>query len=142
MRRSESFSMPTRFVFRWAVAILLLSAVSRVLAAAPLSEPPPARISTMLVFGEDPCPRSSDDEIVVCARQPESERYRIPKPFRGKKAKAAEQSWIETARSLDFVSRIGTPDSCSPVGSGGQTGCFRRFQELARTERNQPNDQR
>ena len=55
-------------------------------AAAPgLSEPPPPRVSTLVVYGNDPCPRSKDDEIVVCARQPESERYRIPRELRKKK---------------------------------------------------------
>lgn len=104
-------------------------------AATDLHDPPPARVSAMVVFGDDPCPNSKDDEIIVCARQPESERYRIPKELRKKKAEPAAQSWVARARTLDMVSRLGTPDSCSPQGSGGQTGCFRQFQELARQER-------
>lgn len=103
--------------------------------AADPGEPPPPRVSTLVVYGNDPCPGSKDDEIVVCARQPENERYRIPKELRKKKGEEATQSWVARARTLDMVSRQGIPNSCSPNGSGGQTGCFRQFQELARAER-------
>ena len=87
-----------------------------------------SRMSTLVVYGNDPCPRSSDSEIVVCARQPESERYRIPKQFRGRRYDAARDgSWAGTAMMLEQVSREGIVNSCSPVGTGGQTGCFQKF---------------
>jgi hypothetical protein len=96
--------------------------------AAPAPKTPATKISTLVVFGNDPCPRSSDDEVVVCARQPESERYRIPKQFRGKRYNAARDgSWAGTARVLEYVSSRGLPGSCSFVGTAGQTGCFNRF---------------
>ena len=116
----------------------LLLAAAPVLAApeTTLAEPPPPQISTLVVYGDDPCPRSRDDEIIVCARQPESDRYRIPKELRKKrKAEVDGQSWVERARTLDMVSRNGRPNSCSPHGSGGQTGCMRQFLEAARLER-------
>lgn len=97
---------------------------------------PPTRISTLLVYGNDPCPRSSGDEVVVCARQPEGERYRIPKPLRAKPLnEARDGSWAGTAKVLEFVSRQGLPDSCSPIGTYGQSGCFRRFLEANRIDR-------
>lgn len=107
------------------------------LAAQPAEAPPSAagatRISTLVVYGKDACPRSSGDEIVVCARQPESERYRIPKPLRTPAYNAARDgSWAGTAKVLEFVSRQGLPDSCSPNGSFGQSGCFRQFLEANR----------
>ena len=112
----------------------LLIAAASVPAVAP--EVPPAQISTLVVFGNDPCPRSKDDEIVVCARQPESERYRIPKALRDKRKKEApEQSWVARARTMDVVSNQGLPNSCSPIGSNGQTGCFRQFQDFMRSQR-------
>lgn len=117
---------------------LALLVAAPALAAAPqsLAEPPPPRLATLVVYGSDPCPRSSDDEIIVCARQPESERYRIPKELRNKrKTDAPAQSWVERARTLDMVSKRGLPNSCSPNGSGGQTGCMRQFLEAARAER-------
>ncbi|KKC27373.1 hypothetical protein [Sphingomonas sp. SRS2] len=120
--------------------------VPMLLAAAPLSaapetpalpgEAPPPRVSTLVVYGDDPCPRSKDDEIIVCARQPESDRFRIPKQFRKKKTEdGSGQSWTERTRTLDMVSKKGLPNSCSPHGSGGQTGCMRQFLEAARAER-------
>ena len=123
-------------------SLFLLAALSSPVIAAPeaaLQAAPgpssPERISTLVVYGNDPCPRSKDDEIVVCARQPENERYRIPKALRGKKKEEVAQSWLARAETLDMVSRKGTPDSCSPIGTGGQTGCFRQFLDRARAER-------
>jgi hypothetical protein len=111
--------------------IVLFAAALALTAAQPaFAAPPPVgeRIATLVVFGNDPCPRSTDDEVVVCARQPESERYRIPKQFRGKKYnEARDGSWAGTAKMLEYVSRQGLPGSCNPTGSYGQTGCFRKF---------------
>ncbi|WP_167072578.1 hypothetical protein [Sphingomonas vulcanisoli] len=91
---------------------------------------PPERFETLLVFGNDPCPRSKADEIVVCARHPESERYRIPKSLRAKPYNAARDgSWAGTARVLEMVSKQGIPNSCSPQGTYGQSGCFQKFLE-------------
>lgn len=100
-------------------------------AAAEVTEgTPPTRISTLVVYGNDPCPRSADDEIVVCARQPESERYRIPKKLRAEPYNAARDgSWAGTAKVLEYVNRQGIPNSCNPIGSYGQSGCFQRFLE-------------
>ncbi|SFR96030.1 hypothetical protein [Sphingomonas jatrophae] len=117
----------------------MLLPVLLLLAAAEPEVPvdPPQRISTLVVFGDDPCPTGSNGEIVVCARRPEGERYRLPKRFRESKPAAGALSWSGTAASLDQVGRTaaGTPDSCSPVGSGGQTGCQRAFLRQAREER-------
>lgn len=122
--------------------MLLLTLAASPLAAAPVraeSAPPPPRVSTLLVYGNDPCPRSSGDEIVVCARQPESERYRIPKALRKRAYNAARDgSWAGTAKVLENVSRQGIPGSCSPNGSYGQTGCFRRFIEENRAAQQTP----
>jgi hypothetical protein len=121
--------MMTMKLIALAAAAALLTAPT-VQAAPP---PPKERIATLIVYGNDPCPRSSEDEIVVCARQPESERYRIPKRFRGRQYNAARDgSWAGTAKVLEYVSRQGLPGSCNPTGSYGQTGCFRKFLEQNR----------
>lgn len=93
------------------------------------------KVTTLVVYGDDPCPRSSDEEIVVCAREPESERYRIPKRLRRAKPDAAERSWGDRVQVLEMVGRQGTPNSCSPIGSNGQTGCLTQFMRQAREER-------
>ena len=121
---------------RLAMKIVALAAAAALVLTTPqlnapaLAASPQQKLATMLVFGNDPCPRSSEDEVIVCARQPESERYRIPKQFRGRQYNAARDgSWAGTAKMLEYVSRQGLPDSCSPNGSYGQSGCFRKFLE-------------
>lgn len=115
------------------LASLLIAGTPSVAADPPPSEP--TKLTTLVVYGDDPCPRSNDDEIVVCARQPESERYRIPKRLRRAKPDAAERSWGDRVQVLEMVSRQGTPNSCSPIGSNGQTGCMAQFLRQAREER-------
>ncbi|MGF7148967.1 hypothetical protein FHS96_002609 [Sphingomonas zeicaulis] len=104
-----------------------------VAAAAPLflatpalaEEGAPSRTINVTVYGDDACPQGDADEIVVCARQPETERYRIPKKFRGKRKKddAAGASWTSRVEGLEDASRAMRPGSCSASGSFGQTGC-------------------
>ncbi|TAK15099.1 MAG: hypothetical protein EPO38_04240 [Rhizorhabdus sp.] len=118
------------------IALLLAAPLAAAGPGESLAEAPPPRINTLVVYGEDPCPRSKDDEIIVCARQPESDRYRIPKQLRKhKKSDEPAVSWTERTRTLDMVSQKGLPNSCSPHGTGGQTGCMRQFLEAARRER-------
>ncbi len=109
-------------------------------AAAPADDSPEPRMASLIVFGNDACPRSNDQEIVVCARLPEAERYRIPKRFRGKRSAdaPAPDSWTNRVSTLESVSREGLPNSCSVVGSGGQTGCFQQFLHQAYQDRHQP----
>jgi hypothetical protein len=115
---------------------MLLSLLAAAAVPAPAPVVPPQNISTLVVYGSDPCPRSKDDEIVVCARQPENERYRIPKALRDKRKKEAPaESWTARVRTMDVVSQRGLPNSCSPIGTNGQTGCFRQFQEFMRAQR-------
>ena len=96
---------------------------------------PRQRTRSVQVYGDDPCPRSSHDEIVVCGREPETDRYRIPKRLRDDRVSVPEQAWSNRVQTLDDVSRAGLPNSCSPVASGGQTGCFARNRDQWRAER-------
>ena len=95
------------------------------------------RIAEIIVYGNDPCPRSTADEVVVCARKPEAERYRIPERYRSGGARLTREAWANRARSIEMVGRTGI-NSCSPVGPGGHTGCLEqmiaRAQEEAREE--------
>jgi hypothetical protein len=87
---------------------------------------PPARESQIEVFGQDPCPQSTDEEIVVCHRAPEEERYRIPAPLRHSRERT-EQAWGARAETMNEVSSQVLPNSCSVVGSYGQSGCQQAF---------------
>jgi hypothetical protein len=80
------------------------------------------KVSEIIVYGTDPCPRSTDDEIVVCARKPESERFRIPEALRQGGSLQSRQAWAARAKQFETVGRTGI-NSCSPVGPGGWTGC-------------------
>ena len=79
-------------------------------------------VSEIIVYGTDPCPRSTDDEIVVCARKPEAERFRIPEALRQGGSLQSRQAWAARAKQFETVGRTGI-NSCSPVGPGGWTGC-------------------
>ena len=41
------------------------------------------KVNIVIVYGDDACPQSQGDDIVVCARKGEEERFRIPEPLRG-----------------------------------------------------------
>ncbi|MEH3108316.1 MAG: hypothetical protein PGN09_13900 [Sphingomonas fennica] len=101
------------------------------------ADAPPAKIIQLTVYGQDACPKSEGDEVVICGREPESERYRLPKRFRGRKdaPAAVSGSWANTVQSLEWVSKQGLPNSCSVIGSGGQTGCMQQFLRQSRAER-------
>ena len=95
-----------------------------------------ARVNEIIVYGTDPCPRSTDDEVVVCARKPESERYRIPERYRSGGSRQSRQSWAQNAKSFETVGATGI-NSCSAVGPGGHTGCLQQIINQARQEREQ-----
>lgn len=85
---------------------------------------PPERTVAAIVYGDDPCPVAQDEEeIVVCARRPDSERYRIPKELRNAGDPLSETAWSARARTLDDAARSALPGSCSTVGTYGQSGC-------------------
>jgi hypothetical protein len=100
-------------------------------AAAPAG-PDDVRVNQLIVYGTDPCPVSAD-EITVCARRPEADRYRIPEPLRDRDGPASN-SWANRALELQYVGRTGI-QSCSTVGPGGTTGCLAQLISQARAER-------
>ena len=97
-----------------------------------------SKISEIIVYGNDPCPRSTDDAIVVCARKPESERCRIPERYRQSGPVQSRQSWSQKAKSFEYVGRTGI-QSCSAVGPGGYTGCLQNMIDRAKSEARQEN---
>jgi hypothetical protein len=106
-------------------------------ALAQVETPPPAgeaRVNQLIVYGDDSCPPSSDEEIIVCARLPEEERYRIPRGMRDRPNDPASRSWTDRAIELSYLGRSGI-GSCSPVGGGGFTGCHAELVRRAEAER-------
>lgn len=106
--------------------LLTLVAFSAATLAAPVQAQTPVdtgdeSYNMVIVYGDDDCPQSDDGTIVVCARQAESERYRIPEALRFTDGPGT-QSWAERVERLEMVGDFGTL-SCSPAGAGGFTGC-------------------
>ena len=91
------------------------------------------RVNEIVVFGTDPCPRSTDDDVVVCYRVPERERYRIPERLREGGSLQERTAWASKARSIERSGRTGI-QSCSPVGPAGYTGCMEQIIRGAREE--------
>ena len=118
---------------------LLLPLAASVAAGALAALPGPAiaqasgNVSEIIVYGNDPCPRSTDDEVVVCARKPETERYRIPERFRRSGPPQTREAWANKARALETVGATGI-NSCSPVGPAGFTGCLNKVIRQAQAE--------
>jgi hypothetical protein len=110
-------------------------------ALAVLATPPAAaqqaagdRVRMVIVYGEDAAPVAQGDEIVVVARMPEADRFRIPENLRFSD-NPANQAWINRVERLEFVGNFGTL-SCSAVGVGGSTGCTQEMIRNAYADKN------
>lgn len=118
-----------------ATAIILAMAAFAPPLAAQDTGPEGEKINQVIVYGDDKCEQSSANEIVVCSRLPEEERFRVPKIFRGgSPTDPRNQAWANKIVALERVGRFGT-DSCSPTGLGGFTGCTRALVAGAEAER-------
>jgi hypothetical protein len=120
----------------------MLSLILAGLAAASLqpqaAAPPPAaaeeaRVNQLIVYGSDACPQGAEDEIVVCARLPEEERFRIPPSLRDRPGFGG-RTWYDRAIDLSYAGRSGI-GSCTPSGAGGFIGCQNQLIAQARAER-------
>jgi len=122
--------------------LMISLAATAALAGCGNSEPAPASgqaqqsVAEIIVYGTDPCPRSTDDKIVVCSRRPESERYRIPEKYRPSGTRQQTEAWATKTKVLETVGDTGI-NSCSPVGPAGYTGCLTQVIKQAREQRRQ-----
>ena len=116
-------------------ALLALSPLA-LLAAPPsaLAQTDGEKVNQLIIYGDDPCPQSSEAEITVCARKGESERYRIPEVLRGDPLSPKNEAWTDRVQAYETVGAQGIA-SCSPVGSGGATGCMAKLIDTAYAEK-------
>ena len=125
---------------------IAMSATALAIAGGIAALPAPAlaqsapNVAEIIVYGNDPCPRSTDDQVVVCARRPEAERYRIPPKMRQSGTPQQMESWAVRSKNLETVGATGI-NSCSPVGPAGYTGCLIKVIQEAKGERKQTADQ-
>lgn len=96
------------------------------------------KVNTVIIYGQDACPKSTGNEITVCARLDESERYRIPENLRGSDSPQNE-SWTNKVQSYETVGAFG-PLSCTPFGAGGELGCTAKMINDAYAEKRQGSD--
>lgn len=93
------------------------------------------REKLVIVYGTEACPRSQNpDEIIVCSRRPEEERYRIPEAVRndiGKPAAGGRGALVTEAAG----GAGGSIGSCTNIGPGGGTGCQQQMQDRYRAEK-------
>lgn len=97
------------------------------------ARPENVKVDQRIIYGDEPCPQSTDETIIVCARKPESDRYRIPENLRDNPNAPGNQAWTNRAIELSYAGRSGT-DSCSTAGAGGFTGCLQQIINTARAE--------
>ena len=86
---------------------------------------------TLVVYGNDPCPREA-----ICIRKGESERYRIPKALNPQGTPQERTSWAQKSKVLTTVGATGV-GSCSAVGPGGREGCLVQSIKQAKSQTRQ-----
>ena len=126
-------------LLRIAVAgAVLVTAEAAIFPVAALAQS--GRTAEIIVYGTDPCPRSTDDDIVVCTRRPEEERYRLAPNLRPSGTRQERSSWANRAQDLKNVGSTGI-GSCSAVGPGGSSGCLIQDIDRAMRENEEAADQ-
>ncbi len=111
-------------MFRAPLALFALALPAAAVAQQAETGQPPQKIREVLLAPGERCPAETATEVVVC--RPLGNPYRIPKALRDEgPVPAANQSWAARTQSVDQVGRVagGLPDTCSAVGTGGQSGC-------------------
>lgn len=119
---------------------LPLLAAAAALAAPGAAQDEDEKVNMIIVYGDDACPVSTADEITVCARKDESERYRIPESLR-LSDDPANIAWTERVERYETIGAFGAL-SCSPTGAGGFTGCTQALIDAAYGEKREGGDVR
>lgn len=114
-------------------AAIALAGMSLAAATPAAAQSESETINQLIVYGDDPCPASTGDQITVCARKEEAERYRIPEPLRGSPS-PKNDAWNNRVLAYETVGRDGVL-SCSPTGAGGWTGCVNQMIDTAYAEK-------
>lgn len=115
-------------------SLLALAAATMLSGPATAQDAAGETVNMVIVYGSDACPPpSNENEITVCARKDEGERYRIPEDLRTS-GDPENTAWTRRVESYEMVGSFGTL-SCSPTGAGGFTGCTQEMLDAAYGER-------
>ena len=119
---------------------LVISPLALLAGTAPaLAQSDGEKVNQLIVYGDDVCPQSRENEITVCARKSEGERFRIPEVLRGDPLSPKNEAWTDRVQAYETVGAQGIA-SCSPVGSGGATGCMAKLIDAAYAEKREGGD--
>ncbi|WP_114522370.1 hypothetical protein [Altererythrobacter sp. ZODW24] len=88
-------------------------------------------VNQLVVYGEQECPQSTDTMVTICVRM--EDQYRIPSNLR-QSSDPANKPWAERVQAFEMLTATGIM-SCSPVGSGGETGCTQAMIQQAYGEK-------
>ena len=96
------------------------------------------KVNMVIIYGNDSCPASTGNDITVCARKDEAERYRIPAPLR-EVATPQNEAWNNKVIAYETVGATGA-QSCSATGAAGWTGCSNKLIHDAYAEKKTSSD--
>ena len=124
-------SMLLQRLTRLTISFAAAAALAGALAALPAPAAAQAGQTTVVIYGNDPCPRNA-----ICIRKSEKDRYRIPPSQNPQGTRQERQSWANKSQQLMSVGSTGAM-TCSPVGPGGYTGCLTQEINQARRDAKQ-----
>ncbi|HEX2794866.1 MAG TPA: hypothetical protein VHN58_10620 [Croceicoccus sp.] len=93
-------------------------------------------VNQVIVYGDQACPPSTAEQIVVCVRQ--EDPYRIPQNLRPTESPSNE-AWASKVAANREVGSTGV-GSCNTVGTEGATGCGIKEIEQAYAEKANSSD--
>ena len=125
----------TAFILGTALALLATPVLAQE-AETPAASPDADKINMVIIYGDDKCEESTGDQINVCARLSEGDRYRIPTPLRGDINDPRKEAWTNRVIAYEYVGAEGA-QSCSATGAGGFTGCGLNQIDAAYAEKQQ-----
>jgi hypothetical protein len=119
-------------------ALLAIPLLALFAAPAMAQDAPGDQVKLVTVFGDDECLPSNNEEIVICQRLEEGERFRIPTALRESDSPQNE-AWNNRVLAYEMVGRSGIM-SCSPSGAGGVLGCTQKLIDTAYREKGESPD--
>lgn len=114
--------------------LLGLAGAAAAIALAPAPAAAQVQDRVIDVYGDDPCPSSNGQEIVVCKRHPRGEQFRIPRELRDSEAPPTP-----SANAVSAISTTGGSaaqvQSCNAIGGGVNAGCFKKQADAWKAEK-------
>lgn len=80
------------------------------------------------IYGNEKCPASNGQQIVVCRRHPAEEQYRIPKDLRdSEQAPQRAGGNVNAVAAVNGTGQTGVQiNSCNAIGAGVSAGCTKQ----------------